>query len=454
MTKSKIVTVRLSIVQVLSDPFFFQIPGESYKQTEILETVLSKYNAKFGVLKGDIDQNDIIIQWKPEKLDTSAEQVHQSAIKLAKERHYDLAKRKWQQAIELNPSDVEYQYKLGLLYFELKQYQESIDILNRAVLLCPIHERAHLILGIDFIKLRKIKSAENHILHSRRLNFNNPLTYLNLGVIYSIQRRYDEAINMFQKNISLSPTEVRAYFGLGQIYSMLNDIEKANNQFEKVIELAPESKIAETAKLSIQSIAESKIDRAEILNVKKEEKIAQGISLYLLGEFKKAGNLYKDYLKFKPSDDFVWYLLSESILRQGQLSESADCLKKAIRTNPNRGLYYKTLGIVLHLQGKTSEAIKILKKAIDMGKQDPLCLTLLGINLLRAQKQEDAAQQLEKALKKDPNNPLAMYHLSLVYLKKKQNKDAGELIKKITDMKINFPVRKQALSLRKKLSMI
>jgi len=452
MTKSKIITAKINLKHLLQDPFFFQIPGESTNHSEILKIALEKYKTNYGNLKADIQNNQLIIQWKPEKLDNSAEQIHQSAIKLAKEKHFDLAEKKWIQAIQINSSDVEYLFKLGLLYFEQKKYTQSIEILNKSVTVCPIHERAHLILGIALIKMRKINRAEIHILHCRRLNNNNALASLNLGAVYSIQRRFEEAILMFKKTIELSPKEVRAYLGLGQIYTMLNDIENANNQFNKVIQLAPNSKIAETAKLSIKTTENITIaQKKDIINVKKEEKIATGIGYYLAGDYKKAGNLYKDYLKFKPSDDFVWYLLSEAMLRLGKMAESSDCLKKAIRTNPNRALYYKTLGIVLHHQTKTEEATKILKKAIDLGKKDPLTVTLYGINLLRLKKINECEQQLQSILKKDPNNPLAMYHLSLALLQQKQNKKAKELVDKIINIKSDFPVKKQAKALLNKL---
>ncbi|MBN2102462.1 tetratricopeptide repeat protein [bacterium] len=452
MIKSKIITAKIKIKNIIQDSFFFQIPGESTNHSEILKIALEKYSTKYGHLKADIQGNLLVMQWKPDKLDNSAEQIHQSAIKLAKEKHFDIAEKKWQQAIQMNPSDVEYPYKLGLLYFEQKRYQQSIDILNHVIEICPIHERAHLILGIAYIKLRKINRAEIHILHCRRLNHQNALAFLNLGAIYSIQRRFEDAIHMFQKTISLSPKEVRAYLGLGQIYAVLNDTENANEQFNKIIQIAPNSKIAETAKISIKTTDSAEnVSRPDFVEVKKEEKIATGIGYYLAGDYKNAGNLYKDYLKFKPSDDFVWYLLSEAMLRVGKIEESADCLKKAIRTNPNRALYYKTLGIVLHQQAKTEEAIKIFKKAIELGKRDPLTHTLYGINLLRLKKHNEGIQQLQNILKKDPNNPLAMYHLSLALLKQKQNKKAEELVEKILSIKSDFPVKRQARALKNKL---
>ena len=146
-------------------------------------------------------------------------------MEFTKRKLYDTAISNWEKAVDLNKYDADYLYKLALIYFERKQYSDSILQLEKALDICPIHFRAYLLLGINWLKLRKIQKAEKYVYEANQLNRGNILTYLNLGAIYSINKRYNDAIELFNKCIKLAPKEARAYLGLARIYAMLNDIE-------------------------------------------------------------------------------------------------------------------------------------------------------------------------------------------------------------------------------------
>jgi tetratricopeptide (TPR) repeat protein len=448
--KSKIITVSLLLKDVQNDSHFFNVPGEISESSVIKDVVLKKYRTNVGILEGFVDGNRLILQWYPERVEQSAEALHIDASELARLGRYEDAIVKWEKAISLNEEDVDYVYKLGLVYFEMKKYHDSIRYLERAVKICPIHFRVHLLIGIDWIKLRKFEKAETHVLESNRLNRSNILTYLNLGAIYSVQKRFNEAIDMFNTTIQLSPTESRAYLGLARIYNMLDDVEASNSYFKKVIELSPGTKLAEYAKRSIR-IPENHVAAVGTKN-NREERFAKGIGFYLTGDYRLASNQYKEYLKNQPSDDYAWYLLGEVKLRLGELEEATDCFKRAIRLNQKKGLYYKLLGISLHYQGKSKEVVEVLKKAIDMGKKDALSWTIQGINLMRQKKFEEAINNFKLALKKNSNNPLCMYNLAVAFVKMNENDRAVELAKKIITFEYYAPIKVQAKKLLQNLN--
>jgi len=444
-SKSKIVTVSLRIADVQNDPYFFKLPGEVKEPNAIKDVVLKKYFSNSGIMEGIIDGERLILQWYPENVDKNAESLHQEAIELSKRKQHDLAIMKWKKALSMNDEDVEYLYRLGLVHFEIKNYQESIEYLEKAVDICPIHYRTHLLCGINWIKLRKIDKAEIHVLESNRLNRSNILTYLNLGAIYSVQRRYNEAIDMFNSTIQIAPKESRAYLGLARIYNMLNDIEASNSYFKKVIELSPGTQMAEYAKRAIQvSSTDESVDNKE---ENREERFAKGMGHYLSGNYHESANQYKKYLNTHPSDDYAWYLMGEAKIRTGELDMACDCFKRAVRLNSKRGIYYKSLGITLHYQGKSKEVIEVLKKAIEMGKKDSLTWTLQGVNLMRQRKFEDAINLFKLAMNKNPNNPMAMYYLALSYIQIEENDSAVELLHNILNFEYYVPIKGQAKKL-------
>ena len=435
------------IRDIQKEPEYFGLPkSKSPDQPEIFkETLLKRYKTDTGILNGLIDGNRIILQWYPENIDQAAEAYHNEALELAKVKQYHDAILKWQKAISLNDQDVDYLYKLGLIYFEIKKYQDAIRYIEEAIRICPIHYRAQLLLGINWMKLRKFDRAEVHVLESNRLNKTNILTYLNLGAIYSIQKRFNDAIDMFNSTIKLSPKESRAYLGLARIYNMLNDVETSNSYFRKVIELSPGTQMAEYARRSIRLPEGEESDVST--TVSREELFAKGMEHYLSGNYQASAAQYKEYLKVHPSDDYAWYLLGETKLRTGELEQSTDCFKRSVRLNPKRGLYYKSLGVSLHLQNKSYEAIEVFKKAIELGKKDILCITMHGINLLKQKKTNDAIHSLKYVLKKFPNNPLALYTLALAFVQNGNKADARILIEKLLNFEYFIPLKNQAKNL-------
>jgi tetratricopeptide (TPR) repeat protein len=446
---SKTVSVVFDLQEVQNDSAFFPIPGETPSVHEVRDILLKRYNSKAGKTEIQIEGGQIRIVWRPEYIDVNAENLNAEAIRFAKSRNFDQAISKWKQASAINGNDVEYLYNLGLLYYEQKRYSESMQFLEKAIVLCPVHHKAHLALGINHVKMRNFDAAARHVSESIRLNKNNVLAYLNMGAIYSVKKRFNEAIEMFNKTIQLSPRESRAYLGMAKIYVQLSDTEAANSYFRKVIELSPNTSIAEFAEQSM--VRTSSVQDSPISQDQRIENLTKGIGYSLGSNYPLAVDHYKAYLKIQSSDDYAWYLLGEAQLRLNRIEEAVDSFRRCIRLNAKRGLYFKTLGIALFLLKKNEEAAENFKKAVELGKTDPLVITLYGICLAREKRTDESTHQFKLTLKKHPNNPLALYHLALALIKQNENKKAADLLEKIKSMSVYAPVKEHAINLLNKM---
>jgi len=451
--KNKQVTVSLQLSDIKKNRAYYNLPGDEDLDNNIIKNAVSqRYATEHGRMEFEIGDSSLIITWTPETVSKEGEAYHFAAVEFTKQKMFDKAIRTWKKALDDNGFDVDYLYKLSILYFERKKYSESILNLEKVIGICPIHSKALLLLGINWIKLRKFDKAENYVIDSLHLNSSNILTYLNLGAIYSVKKDFDKSIEMYSKCIELSSKEARAYLGLARIYNMMNDHGKANNHFKRVIELAPDTRMAEYANRSLhfekpkQAIGEANTGNNP-KHASREDLFSYGMGQYLTGQYKKSADQYKSYLQTHPSDDYGWYLLGETLLRTGEIEESADCIKRAIRLNGKRGLYYKTLGLSLNYLGKSKETVQVLKKAIELGKRDALCLTIHGINLMYEQRIEDGMKFLEKSMHKNPNNPLAMYNLALGYIKFNQQEKAKKLINRLLKFDYFLPLKDQARKL-------
>lgn len=440
---SKEIVVQLKIQDVVNDPQLFPIPGESPSHGEIKKRLLQHYHTSRGKLEINTHGETVFLRWRSDYIDENAEALHRSAFQLAKARQFNEAILKWKQAITINAYDPDYHYHLGLLYYTLKDFTTSAQFLEQTVQIVPIHFKAHLALGICYLKLRKYTEAERHVFESLRLNRQNSKAYLNLGMIYTAQKRYSHAIETFNKALQVNPSEARAYFGLAKVYEELNDPEAANGYYQKVIELAPNTPLAQLAQKSIKPIR-TEASRDYFTPEKRIEQVAKAIGFFLLGHASDSAELFKEYLKAKPTDDYVWYWLGETQLRCNRVSEAIDCFRRALRLNPQKALYFKSLGIALYTAKQYQEAVEYLKKAIDIGKADPLSMTVMANCLLQLQKEEEASELFKQTLKRNPNNPMAMFEYARLLAKTNQKKKASELLSKLHNFEYYAPIKEKS----------
>ena len=440
-SESKTVTVILTLNDIKKDRYFYGLPEDISDSDKIIERLYEKYDNKIGTLKIEENKSRFVLNWSPNNIDKRAEALHQEALNFYKSNQRNKAIEIWKNAVSINENDVEYLYKLSLALFEEKKYAEAIKFLKQLVSVCKIHYKGNLLLGIILIKSRNFNQAENYLLISQRLNKSDVLSYLNLGAVYSIKKEFKKAINMFNRVIQINDKECRAYLGLSKIYTMLNDVDTSNKYLRKIIETSSDTKMVDYAKRSIKTDIVEKPEVTEIKVDQIEDYISRGIRNYLSGNYNYAKKLYENYLQKKPSDDYVWYLLGETQLRNGEVDAASDCFKRAIRLNSKRQLYYKSLSITLYFLNKPNDVITIQKKFPQIDNLDPVSMTILGISYLKIYDYNKAIKSLKNSLEEFRNNPLATYYLAYAYMKLDNNKAALKILNDMKRYNVHIPIK-------------
>jgi tetratricopeptide (TPR) repeat protein len=437
---------------------FFQEPTDLELRKQVLSTFFQISDSHIHAIKISKNEETVNFFWQIPKIIEEAEKHHKNAISLAKNRQLLESIKEWQLAAEIDPYNPEYQFHLGVAYYETKKFDEAIRCLERALSICPILQRAYLILGMSYLKTRKFDQAKSYLEKSLNFTKSNLLIYLNLGSVYGILKEYDKAEEMFMKSISLAPKEPRPYFGLAKIYSTLGKNEEANNFFKKVIELDTKGTLANYAKRSIVITQKSPVADAEIpeeIAVKSdqnpEEFYTRGYRQFLLGNFQQAIKMYQHYLKIKPTDDYVWYALGEAQLRVGDVQNAVESFKRAAKISPQKGLYYKEMAIGFYYLKDWEKLAAAAKKAKDLGKNDSLVYCLLGIAQAELGNINESIVLLDSSLKKNSNNLLAKYFIAQSLLKRHEPEDAIVYLEEIIASKVNSPLKPKAEKLLKQI---
>jgi len=453
-TIQKTFSVTLDLNEIDGDIEQLYLPLNEQERSAIAKKILELPENFNDIIDFKIKDEKINFFWNLQKSNSQAENLHKNAIIHARKGDLKNAIELWTKAVELNPQDPDYFFNLGVAYFELKKFIDSIDALTRTLVICPIYYKANLILGIAYLKIRKFENARKHIEKSLVVIENNLLAYLNLGAVNSILKDYKSGIAMFEKAIALSPKEAIAYMGLAKIYAALDNIEKANFYFRKVIEFDKKGNLANYAKRlitsqRIQKLEDESVDISEAANP--EEYYSEGYRNYIIGNFQKSMQLYKKYLTTKSDDDYVWYALGEAQLRAGKPELAAESFKKAAKLSSSKGLYFKELGVAFDKMGKYEKAVAAMTKANELGKLDSVTYSIWGKALFELGKNGEAIDKLEEALKINKNNLLAKYYMALALSKEQEVDDSISYLNEILTSKINTPLKAKSEKLKQQM---
>ncbi|MBW5382870.1 tetratricopeptide repeat protein [Brachyspira pilosicoli] len=126
-------------------------------------------------------------------------------------------------------------YNIGTAKYELKDYDESIEYLNKAIEINPYFSIAYVYRGIAYYQLGKYKDALKDYNEAIDLNFNNEYAYTNRGLVKEKLGDDKGALEDYNKAIELNQSNVEAYTNRGFIKEKLEDYQGALNDYNNAI---------------------------------------------------------------------------------------------------------------------------------------------------------------------------------------------------------------------------
>ena len=137
--------------------------------------------------------------------------------------------------IEMNPGNKETIHALANVHFQLKEYQEVLELENKALELDPSDTDAviNLALAYDFLGEKEKAMAEYE--KALVINPTDKDLIFNLGRLHYLNDDYDRAIELFKRAISQDPEDFDANLNVGNAYLSMGDnyrkvlVEKENN---------------------------------------------------------------------------------------------------------------------------------------------------------------------------------------------------------------------------------
>jgi len=456
---NKILTVEINITDFIEEYKELQLLSDDEQKSSLIELLKERYKGSEKFQEIQVKKGNATIKWHYNNTIPEAESFNQEALKSIRQKNFTRAIQYWIKAIEINPIDPDYYYNLGLAYLGDKNTEKGIDSCLEAIRICPVYYRAHFVMGSLYSKMRKYEKAQEFMRNGLLLNRDNLQALINLGALYSILHKYDDAIKCFDRAIQISPKEIKAYLGLGKIYQIQRNFDNAIRNYKVVTKLDPDGELGKIgrhliASLNITDKPEEKNDKNIVIEEKVEtEEIpehvntlyAEGYQYFIEGNFEKAIDAYKEYLKYNKNDADVWSSLASCQARINKIEEAIISINKALSIeSENAAMFYKQAAIIYDTVDNYRESGKAARNAFELGKQDSIVMTLIGKSLINQDKMNEGLNFLEDAVKLNPNNLAARYNFGLVLKKLGQNDKAMENFEEIIWSKFKSPLKNKA----------
>lgn len=168
---------------------------------------------------------------------TSAEIEH--LVTLMRQCCYTGAETRAREITDLFPN-FGYAWKiLGTSFLLQGRNEEALASLLKAVSLLPEDPDLHSNLGLIFYDLANYDTAENHCRLALKFRPNDAIAYNNLGNILQAQDHIDEAESCFRRAIDLNPNVAAAHYNLGYALQTLGRLDEAENCYRRALEIRP-----------------------------------------------------------------------------------------------------------------------------------------------------------------------------------------------------------------------
>jgi tetratricopeptide (TPR) repeat protein len=229
--------------------------------------------------------------------------------------------------------------QLALVYMRKGDLLQAEAIYKNILRSQPDHFDALHMLGVIYYQLANFELAIKYINNALQYNPSHADAYYNLGNAYTGKKQFDEAITCYRKAVQYDPNIVEAYDNLGHAYMETKHFNEAVICYQKVTELNPNS---DTAYINLGDAFQEK------------------------GQFNEAMTCYQKSLKLNSTNADTYNKLGVSLQLKGQVDEAIACYQEAIKLNPNFDTAYSNLGNVFQEIGKFDKAMVHYQKSLQL----------------------------------------------------------------------------------------
>ncbi|MGZ8382550.1 MAG: tetratricopeptide repeat protein [Nitrospira sp.] len=298
------------------------------------------------------------------------------------QKNYSKAIQQLNQILTVRPAELKVRDYLGYLYEETKDYPKAIEAYRHNLTLEPSYFEGHLHLGVLQYRLKQYADAIEHLRDASRLNPKQPESYIVLGLSHFQSEQYEPSLQAFLEGIRYNPDNADLHFNAGTVYDKLNRFDDVVKSMQTTLTLDPH--------------------HADALN-------------------------------------YLGYSYAE---RGVKIEEAITLTKQAVALRPTNGYYVDSLAWAFFKKGLLAEALTEMKRAVALVGDDPVIYEHLGEIFLKQQHLSDGREALLHSLELDPSNDKLMQRFRELGLGDPAKEERiRQAIRRVSDRKVTPPIQ-------------
>ena len=300
------------------------------------------------------------------------------AQQLVKANKQSLAEKELKEALQVDPANRDVRTMLGLLYYEMKQFDAAAAQFLMILQSSPGDEKIRYLLANTLEQKGDLSAA---FMEYQKISPDFEL-YANAQVLAAMIRkkegRIEDAIAVMVRAIEKKDDQAALYLYLSSLHEEKKDMDAAEKIIQEGISRFPRN----TDMYYVLGTLQEKTDRFEE-SIKSMRKV----------------------LDIDPQNadalNFIGYTYAD---RDIHLDEAEQMIVQALKIKPKNGYILDSLGWVHFKKKQYDSALKHLKEALELLPDDPNINEHIGDVYLKIGREQEALQYYRKAVKIDPAN--------------------------------------------------
>ena len=301
------------------------------------------------------------------------------------------------EVVQLEPNNIEANYKLARLLLSRGRTDESISVIEKVKSKPPVSAVFLTLLGDAYLKKGNADKAEENYLLALGAEQDNADALL--GLVRVSQSRGDSktALGYLSQARKLAGNSPELLYKAGVAALEIGVFDDAKSDLEQAVKLKP--------------------DEPGFL-------IALGAAWLKKPDLFAAEPVFRRALEIQPSNPQAQMYLGYVLYKQKKLDEAKTYLEKAITADSNGPEPFYYLGMILQEENEDERAIALLEKAIAGSPSFASVHIALGASYLKLKDYSRAQKELELGAKLNPDDSKAHYQLAVLFARLKDPKRA------------------------------
>jgi len=169
------------------------------------------------------------------------EEEIKKAVVLYHSGGFEDAKKIYEKILQEDPNNGDALHLLGVVNISLKNYEQALVLISKAISLYPYQASFHSNLGSVLKELGRNSEALESYDEAIRLNPKFAQAFMNRGVVLRSLGRYAEALTSYTNSINLDPNDFKVFNNFGNALRDLGKFEEALAMYDFAIQLSPNS---------------------------------------------------------------------------------------------------------------------------------------------------------------------------------------------------------------------